>query len=289
MYDDFARYLAAKRSVDDRALNRQVWNRLAAAVREIEHEPLHVLEVGAGIGTMVERVRDWGLSNSADYTAIDADPMNIAAARARLAHSELHLEAIDLFDFMLRERGKSHWDLLIAHAFLDLVDIPATLPDLLALLAPGGLFYFTIVFDGVTSFLPEIDPEFDAQIERLYHQTMDERVVAGRRSGDSHSGRHLFRHLRAAGAELLAAGPSDWCVYPGRGGYLADEAYFLQFIIATVDRALRSHPQLDAERFAAWIQRRHAQIDRGELVYLAHQLDFVGRVGASPMSGIRSS
>jgi len=42
------------------------------------------------------------------------------------------------------------WDVLIAHAFLDLMDISAPLPMLLSLLKPGGLFYSTIQFDGAT-------------------------------------------------------------------------------------------------------------------------------------------
>ena len=47
------RYLAAKWSVDDRALNWQVWQRLVAALpRATTEQPLHILEVGAGIGSM---------------------------------------------------------------------------------------------------------------------------------------------------------------------------------------------------------------------------------------------
>ena len=51
------RYLAAKRSVDDRALNWQVWQHLVAALpRATPQQPLRILEVGAGIGSMVERL-----------------------------------------------------------------------------------------------------------------------------------------------------------------------------------------------------------------------------------------
>jgi hypothetical protein len=41
--------------------------------------------------------------------------------------------------------------------------------------------------------------------------------------------------------------------------------------------ALQGHRELDPARFAAWIAERHAQIDRGELVYIAHQLDVLAR------------
>jgi hypothetical protein len=189
------------------------------------------------------------------------------------------LETIDLFGFIAREWGRRTWDLLIAHAFLDLMDVPTTLPLLFSLLKPGGLFYFTIVFDGATILQPEIDPALDAQIERLYHQTMDQRVIKNQRSGDSQAGRHLFHHLQAAGAELLDAGSSDWVIFAGPSdGYQADEAYFLHFIIHTIDTALARHPHLDTNHFNAWITQRHEQIEQGKLVYIAHQLDFVGRV-----------
>ena len=79
----FERYLSAKKSVDDRALNRHVWQRLTNGLPA--GRPLQVLEVGAGIGTMVERMLDWGALRRSDYTAIDFMPENVAVARGRLA------------------------------------------------------------------------------------------------------------------------------------------------------------------------------------------------------------
>jgi pyruvate/2-oxoglutarate dehydrogenase complex dihydrolipoamide acyltransferase (E2) component len=67
-------------------------------------------------------------------------------------------------------------------------------------------------------------------------------------------------------------------VFPASDGYPEDEAYFLHFIIQTIDQALRNHPGINAASFSDWIARRHAQVARGELVYIAHQLDFVGRI-----------
>jgi hypothetical protein len=111
---------------------------------------------------------------------------------------------------------------------------------------------------------------------------MDQRLVAGKPSGDSRTGRHLFAHLQATGAEVLAAGSSDWMVFAGANGYPADEAYFLHFIVHTIHTALTGYPALDAERFTAWIAQRHAQVEQGTLVYMAHQLDVLGRVPAPP-------
>lgn len=279
---DFTRYLSAKRSVDDRALNPQVWRRmteaLAAAPRDTETQ---ILEVGAGIGAMVQRILQVEHLPRVAYTAIDRRPENIRDAERRLPDVPrgflLELETIDLFDFLEREQGARMWDLLVASSFLDLIDVATTLPRLLDLLRPGGLCYFTFNFDGVTILEPAIEPAFDARVEALYHRTMDGGVTGGRPSGDSRCGRHLFVQLRSTGAEILAAGSSDWVVYARAGGYPADEAYFLHCIVRFIERALAGHPELDAQVFSEWIRKRHTQIEAHELVYIAHQLDFLAR------------
>lgn len=278
IYDNFQRYLSAKKTVDDRALNKDVWRALQT---QMPSQP-RILEIGAGIGTMAERLVENGVVRDGVYTAVDTNPANIQTAQTRLSqlqtNIQFQLEAIDLFDFAQREQGQQTWDVLIAHAFLDLMHIPATLPILFSLLKPGGLFYFTINFDGATILEPAVEPAFDALIERLYHETMDARVVNGRTSGDSQSGRHLFTHLRHAGASILTAGSSDWIIFAGKDGYTDDEAYFLHFIIHTMHQALQDHPQLDPAKFKKWIAQRHQQIKQGELIYIAHQLDFLGIV-----------
>ncbi len=298
----FTRYLSAKKTVDDRALNKTVLQSLMAALSVLpDNEPVRILEIGAGIGTMVERALDWGIVRRAEYTALDAEPENISEAMTRLPiwaqgsgvlveretperillkkdHTDVAVcfERADVFDFMARGADHGKWDLLVANAFLDLVDVPATLPDLLALLKPGGLFYFTVTFDGGTILQPELNPELDAQVEALYHETMDRRIIRGKRSGDSRTGRHFFHHATAAGANIVAAGSSDWVVFAGLEGYPADEAYFLHFIVDTMAGALKGHPELDQKRFAHWIAQRHVQVDQGTLVYIAHQMDFFG-------------
>jgi SAM-dependent methyltransferase len=298
----FPRYLAAKKSVDDRALNRLVWQTMAEKLSVLDTQtPLRVIEIGAGIGTMAERMLEWGLLKQAEYLALDAMPENIATAWQRLPvwakeHGyttqaqadqtlsvcnaqqavEITFRTGDLFDFAAHQAGRPGWDLLVAHAFLDLMDIACALPVLRSLVKPGGLFYLTINFDGATLFEPAIDPGLDEQIQMLYHRNMDERLTDGKPSGDSCAGRHLFHMLPKSGIEILQAGASDWVVYAGRDGYPEDEAYFLHFIIHTLDQALQNHPELDKDQFANWVAKRHAQIESGELVYIAHQLDFAG-------------
>ena len=276
----FTRYLAAKQTVDDRSLNHGVWQSLLA---HLPPGSLSVLEVGAGTGTMLERLAERGfLPRVTGYTAIDAHPAHIAEARRRLSRGawsiEVELEVADVYDFAQRERGRRTWDLLIAHAFLDLTDIPRLLPDLFALLRPGGMFYFTINFDGLTALEPPVDHDLDERVIDLYHQTMDERRVDGRPTGGRRAGRALLTQIPAAGGEIIAAGASDWIVIPERGRYPADEAYFLHHILGFFEESLSGRLELESERLASWLRRRRAQIDAGELVLIAHQLDICGRV-----------
>ena len=67
---DYARYLTAKTTVDDRALNRHV---LAELCRLMPAGAPRVLEVGAGLGTMAARLMDWGVVGSGEYVMLDAD------------------------------------------------------------------------------------------------------------------------------------------------------------------------------------------------------------------------
>jgi SAM-dependent methyltransferase len=312
---DNDRYLNAKVSVDDRAINQRVFSRLLRCLPPSSFaSPLRVLELGAGIGTMVERLMDWGALQHADYTLLDMNAGSIEVAHQRLetwARSQsLQKEEPENCDLSLRTSERSLrlsfivedvnalpgapsqegvWDLLLAHAFLDLVDLPSLLRRLLRLLKNGGLFYFTLNFDGATLFEPSIDPALDAEIERLYHQTMDRRLKDGQPSGSSRTGRDLLRLLPEAGGEILSAGASDWVVFPSSSGYPHDEAYFLHHIVHTIDEALTGNPELDQGRLYSWIHQRHQQIERHELVYIAHQVDILGaRQGSPAENGDRS-
>ena len=291
----FTRYLSAKRTVDDRALNHTVWQALKEQLAaESPDAPLAVLEIGCGIGTMIERVVEWDLfgprAQQVRYHAIDSEADNIVNGQQRLAAPTppfpVTMEVMDLFAFLHKAEEEdageeqpagNKWDLVIAHAFLDLVDLPSTLPRLVARLKPGGLLYATINFDGITALEPAVDSVLDDHIERLYHATMDQRVINGQPSGDSRAGRHLLSHLRDNAMQLLAAGSSDWVVHAVDGRYPADEAFFLHFILDTMEGALRGHPALDADTLTRWAATRRAQIDRGELIYIAHQLDVLAQ------------
>jgi SAM-dependent methyltransferase len=290
----YARYLAAKTTVDDRALNRHV---LAELRRLMPAGAPRVLEVGAGLGTMVARLLDWGVVGAGEYVLLDADRQLLDHSRrwlsdwavARGLRGEPRPDGLRIGDLRVRlvhaELGRyleeaapgALADVLIANAVLDLVDVPAVLPGLLRSLAPRGVYWFTINYDGESVFEP--GHPHDNQVMRAYHRDMDERVRYGRPAGESRTGRRLFRNLRAAGAPALAAGSSDWVVSAGPdGSYPGDEAHFLGSILSTIQDALRSRADwVEPADLAGWLAVRRRQLAAGELVYIAHQLDFTGR------------
>jgi SAM-dependent methyltransferase len=293
MTSGYARYLAAKTTVDDRALNGHV---LAELRRLMPVGAPRVLEIGAGLGTMVARLLDWGVVGAGEYILLDTDrPLlddsrrwlrDWAAARGRgadllpdgLRIDDLRVRLVhaELGSYLETDHGAPA-DVLIANAVLDLVDVPAILPGLLRLLVPGGAYWFTINYDGESVFAP--GHPHDDLVMRAYHRDMDERVRYGRPAGESRTGRRLFHYLRAAGAPALAAGASDWVVSAGPdGSYPGDEAYFLRSILGTIQNALRSRPdRVEPADLADWLAVRGRQLAAGELVYIAHQLDFAGR------------
>jgi SAM-dependent methyltransferase len=290
---DFQRYLAAKRTVDDRALDRRVLDTLRAGLAG--RDRLTVLEVGAGIGTMLERLVDRELLPAeTTYELLDLEPANLAAARERLpvwarergwtvtetgADGDLLLEgekrrvrATFTEGDALAVAPERSRDLLVGSAFLDLIDYDR-LPALLDALRPGGWWYFPITFDGVTAFRPA-HPHDDAVIER-FHAHMDRGDGAG-----STAGRQLLDGL-PEGATVEAVGGSDWVVWPP---YPGDEAYFLRYVLdlirVSVAETLASEeagPSLTRAELDDWVTARRAAVREGRLTYLTHQLDAVGR------------
>lgn len=280
---DFVRYLAAKSTIDDAALNVRVHNAFLQAVSALGAAP-SVLELGGGIGTMAARLAGTAVfaATQPRYTLIDEQQHLVAEAGRRCAGLPFAIDTRVADARALLRDSTGQWDVLIANAFLDLFDLAVIVPLALHALRPGGVFYFTINFDSVTRLLPPIDAAYDSELEALYHRSMDERITDGARSGDSHSGSNLFEHLRLAGARIMAAGGSDWVVYAGPQGYANDDAFFLRCILGFFEHSVGARPEVDPARFGAWLRARHAQIDRGELMYLAHQLDFVGVTQVAP-------
>jgi len=297
-------YLESKKGVDDRAMNRRVWERLKTAlIGAGGRDPVRILEISGGIGSMLHRMLADGVLSRAAYTLIDDDPENLQTAAALLPqwlntmgletasrqdglfiHTpvvavDTELETIGLDDFMEREAGQTQWDLIVGHAALDMMDVPRLLPELCSLAYPGALLYFPANFDGLAGFEPVLDPALDDEIVSLYHLALDKSKGKGTVPGSSsRTGRHLFTWLEKAGLEILDAGSSDVVIFPRRGRYAGDEAYFLHYNIHSIVQTLKAHPDLDGARLSEWESVRRAQIENAELKYIAHRIDFLAQV-----------
>ena len=292
-------YLAAKKAIDDRALNRHVWDTLRQALPQATgRAPVNIIEIGAGIGTMLARVVDWGLlTGPATYVITDCAEDHLRDGRQYLstwaaqrghdlswqdhrcgrlctASADVSLVVVVASAQTIADGSDTlgRFHLLIAHALLDLVDFPVLLPKLLMRLENNGLAYLTCNFDGDTLFLPEYPGVEEKEILRRYHASMEARV-----SGASTSGRRLLTFLQRPGVALLAAGSSDWLIHPRDGRYTIDEAFFLNALIATVKRELvdKNGPPLSG--LSAWAGIRHRQVEAGELTFLARHLDLLAR------------
>lgn len=295
----YQRYLEAKKVVDDRSLSVPVFCTLKDLVGK--DRELKVVELGAGIGTMVVRCVEWGLMRLGEYTAVDRDsesinyadqylrswarqrglkPMDSEDSRlvleGRGIRLKVNLECREATEFAEERAGE--YDVLMAHLFLDLVDVEKDLKGFLGLLRPGGIFYFSHVFDGLTIVLPRIDADQNGDIERSYHETMDLRssLTSGYKKGET--GRTVLALLLDMdGVEVFEAGSSDWVVFPGPEGYNRSEADFLHFMVDTMKGALEG-TTIDPEALETWSRTRHGQVDEGSMALIAHQLDMVGSV-----------
>ncbi|GAB4477603.1 MAG: class I SAM-dependent methyltransferase [Anaerolineales bacterium] len=305
----FIEYLRVKKAIDDRSLNRLVWETLVASMPTASQEhPWRILEIGAGIGTMIQRLIEWNFLKYADYTALDSSAVFLAEAfrylstwadeqgfeviqdeqtlRFRDGQHDIRIDFVtqELERWMQTSRSNDYFDLLIAHAFLDLVNLEETLPVILHCLKEGGIFYFTINFDGMTVFEPPLEETLDEQIISLYHRTMEEREAGEKPSAGAYSGRRLLRVLEQSGGQLLRAGASDWVVHPIEGRYPPGEGRFLRFLLQMIASELTGREEISASQLRAWLDQRIAQIEDHRLTLMVHQIDLVGRKGLTSAS-----
>lgn len=301
----FSRYLKAKRTVDDRALNRRVYNEFTTRLFQCgraQSDSLKLLELAGGTGHTTIRVLKSVVNNglsAVDYTLVDVDPELIAIARDHLSkwgRSEgftvqslnerivfqgeagtlsVRLVAGDAFEF-LAETSSSTYDGVITQAWLDLVNLDTVLERIFWVLSDEGLFYAPIHFDGETLFVPIEDAGLEEPVLTCYHQSMDERDTPHGPAGGQRTGSRLLVEVPEAGGRIVTAGASDWIVRPTvEGCYPADEKYFLHHIVHVIEEELKNRSDIRSESFKQWLSQRRFHIQRGELRYLAHQLDIL--------------
>jgi SAM-dependent methyltransferase len=291
------RYLAVKRQIDDRSLSQSVWRKLRHRLQQANRRrTLGVIEMGGGIGTMFDRALDWALAPHMHYTLIETNRAYLTEFESRLKrlpyiatgtenlfHGQtpsgvtflLEILCADIYAVIDDPNMFNRWDVVMAHAVMDLVNIPQTLNGFQRLLRPGGLLYLTLNYDGLSCFMPQWEPEFEEMLVSRYHLSMDNRIIEGRPSGSSRSGRQLILHLLSARLPLIAVGNSDWIVFPRHGGYMRGEAFFLETIVHTIKGQLQQDSAVDQHKLAQWAKHRITQIAAGELIFMARNLDIL--------------
>ena len=282
------RYLKAKAVVDDDALNARVYDALAQGLFDMGGRPVRVIELGAGVGSTFRRLFERGLLSSGEYTMVDLDSESLEEA-SRAADvildssggTELSVNPVvaDAVAYLQGEAEAGRLaDVIIAQALVDLLNVPEFLGAAANVLRPGGLLYLPITFDGETVFEPTANAVLNARVIDSYHRAMDERRTPnGLPTGGRKAGRTLLTEIPQTGLEIAAAGSSDWVVFPQDGGYPEDVAYFLHHIINFVWETLSENAMVFSAGLEEWVAGRHRQIEIGELVYIAHQLDVLAR------------
>jgi SAM-dependent methyltransferase len=302
---DFPSYLEAKIGVDDRSLHP----RLLQAVRERirGQQSARLLDIGTGTGAMLRRLLGPSLEAGAELVGLDPDPRSLEVAGERIRQEledsgsaadrpdpepsmasgshdgilwgrlRLRLLQGELFgEGLVEQLGGRRFDLVTAHAVLDLLPLRRALGRIRELLRPGGWLYATINYDGLTVLLPSYEnPSLERRLLELYDLSMEARRVGGRAAAGSLSGRRLCESLPGCGFAIRDAGASDWLVMAqpqpalgradGRGVFLRTLLTF----IAT--EALAGG--LDPAALRRWYRRRLEAIEDGSLTLIAHQLD----------------
>ncbi len=261
-------YLEAKRTVDDRAIDRET---LAAVVDGLPPNP-RVLELGAGTVTMVERCYDRRLLDEGEWLAVDRCRAALQRGRDRLAErpeSTVEGDRVELGSLTVRflaedafasatrlaAAGES-FDLLVGCAFFDLVDV-----DRLSTFEPlSDRLYAPITYDGVTAFSPS-DPD-DELVLSTYREHMETC-----RPGTPDGGARLCERL----ASIERVAPSPWVIAPP---YTTDESRVVEHVLKTIEASL-AELGVDA---TAWTNRRRGQLESGSLGYRAENVDVYGRL-----------
>lgn len=291
----FAEYLEAKFDLDERSLDREV---RAAFVQSLQRMPaVHCIDVGAGAGATFRRLVDAGLDMPLSVVALDRDPLLLEIAREDAARRlrargrevsveagevraagepacSLRLVASEFQDF----RPARAPNVVVAHAFLDIVPLADALRLFADWLEPGGLLYAGLNYDGETNLLPASEDEaFESTILAHYNDSMERRRVDGRPIGGAYSGRRLHRLLPAHGFEILACGSSDWSLTPHLGAYRAGDATCLQALLDMIGGEAQRSGLFDPGRLERWRADRLGCLRDRRLGLVAHQLDLLAR------------
>lgn len=292
-------YLEAKMKVDERSINSTVLRTFKNLILQ-KKDPI-IVDLGTGTGMMIRRLLRLPLHGNVVLYGVDSDQRCCAAAvdhvkkaLLRLGYAvdtqndrisaqkrdtccTVHIVQSDVLDRSFPgSLGISHVQCITANAFMDIISLKNGMEHISHLLEKGGIFYSTINYDGRTTLLPHWrNKTFEQSLLALYNQSMDERLIHGRRTGGSRTGSLIFSAAQEAGFLVAGFGCSDWQVFPKRGSYNRNEKYFLNSIVTMIYQEGRKTDRIDLSELDSWYADRLRQADLGALSLITHQTDIV--------------
>jgi SAM-dependent methyltransferase len=301
----FEDYLDVKFPLDERSLNpdaRRVF------FEELRARPqAAVLDLGAGAGANLRRLLAAGHPPQLSVTAVDLDAGLLALARQRTASllKEQGLEVATTADGLEARKGRkavafhftladlrdfgtelaAAYDAVLAHAVLDLLPAATMARRIARWLAPGGLAYATLNYDGGTWLFPRYgDGPLEERILEVYDESMERRQVWGEPSAGARSGRRLHAAFLEAGLEMLAYGSSDWNLVPLRGAYQGHEAACLDYLLGLILGEAAASGEFAGADLEAWRSDRQRALAEARLGLVCHQIDLLARKPAAVTS-----
>ncbi len=293
----FVDYLKAKFALDERSLNREVRAVFVDALRSLSH--IDCLDVGSGTCATLRRLLNHGLTTPLSLTALDRDAglLDVARQDAAAWLHDLRLEPRTDREGALRTDGeplttihfaagelKDHlpqrsYNVITAHAFLDITPLPQALQSFAAWLQPGGYVYASGNYDGDTLLLPVYgDADFEAALLGYYNQSMEQRLVDGQTTGGAYCGRRLHALLPNYGFNLLAYGSSDWSITPLRDAYRDGDAICLTALLEMIRAQGQTGGLFEQDQLDRWCDDRLRLLRQRRLGLIIHQLDFLARL-----------
>jgi len=291
----FAEYLEAKFALDERSVNREVRKAFLNALRSLPQ--IQCLDVGAGTCATFRRLLESGLTTPLFLTALDRDRglLDIARRNAegwlralglgpRVENGAIHtqgerLAAMRLAAGELKDhRPGRFYNVITAHAFLDLAPLPQVLRQFALWLPPGGYLYASINYDGDTALMPAYeDAAFEARLLGHYNDTMELRRVDGQATGGAYCGRRLHALLPEYGFDILAHGGSDWNIAPVLGEYPDGDSVCLMALLEMIYREGQRSALFCQVELDRWHEERLRSLAEQQLTLSVRQLDLLAQ------------
>jgi hypothetical protein len=211
--------------------------------------------------------------------ALGLEPRMEAGAIQTLGKRGERLTAVRFaVDEVKHHRADRFYNVITAHAFLDLAPLPETLRRFADWLQPGGYLYASTNYDGDTVLLRVYDDaDFEARLLEHYNQTMERRRVDGQATGGAYCGRRLHGLLPEYGFDILAHGGSDWNVAPVQGEYRDGDSVCLTALLEMIYGEGQRSGLFCQDELDRWYEDRLRSLSEQKLTLSIRQLDLLAQ------------